>query len=120
VNRSGDEIRRQAEELGQPFFSGFSQWTINNLGRGTDKLWAHLFVFVSVSLAVYWLIHKLARDFYRMRKQFKVSTDFDAQAVGHTVLISGLPLALRDNEVLFRHIDDTISPGESERVSMSQ
>lgn len=50
------------------FYSGFSEWTINNLADDDNKLWGHACVLLIASCVFYYIIASLAADLYFARK----------------------------------------------------
>jgi hypothetical protein len=134
INSTGNENYNQARELpGSSYSSGFNDWMVTNLSDNDVKLWAHCVVFVITTLLLYQAYDRMMKDLELQRQlylkykvgmvdiakkhddehkkttnehhQRKPSIGQPQHEMTHTVLLSGLPMELRDAEALSDHID---------------
>jgi hypothetical protein len=100
------------------YLRGFNDWLITNLSDGSALLWVHLAIFVVVCLSLYSIVLKLTEDFYLTRKLFmrRQGKNIQVHASNTSVLIRGLPLALRTEAPLRDRLEKMYGPGSVRTV----
>lgn len=123
LNNTGSNNRATAEAsklTDKPllFLRGFNDWMVTNLPDGSPVLWAHTGVFIIVCLVLYSIVLRLTNDFYLTRKLFKKrqGKNIQVHAANTSVLVRGLPLALREEGPLRDRLEKMFGPGSVRTV----
>lgn len=71
VNSTGHNNYEYARSLpGHPYTRGFNDWMVTNLSDNDSKLWAHLVVFLVVTLLLYQAYDRMMTDLSDQRQLY--------------------------------------------------
>eukprot|EP00163_Fabomonas_tropica_P026009 TRINITY_DN461_c0_g1_i19.p1 TRINITY_DN461_c0_g1~~TRINITY_DN461_c0_g1_i19.p1 ORF type:complete len:387 (+),score=92.88 TRINITY_DN461_c0_g1_i19:130-1290(+) len=126
INNSGDANLKKAIADDLPYWTGFNNWTTANINTKSDKLWAHLAVFVIVSVAFYSFIIRFLLNFDKSRRHFmkfhvddEVSLSLSLSLFkDFSVLIRRLPFELRKKKYLIDHFEKYLYPKKVQNVEL--
>jgi len=111
VNDSGSYNLENAIQNELPYTSGFNNWTSNNIGPKSSKLWAHFVVFLIISSLLAYTLWSLARTFAVDRAKFLQLKQDELSVRASSVLLHGVSKDLRQPEQLKQQVEAITGKG---------